>query len=69
MRRTSATVAFLLKDERSAVRRKVAAVFALVVLIIAGVGVMLTALGEDVYRGADRRILMASETLAAQPPA
>jgi hypothetical protein len=68
MRRTSAKVAFLLKDERSAVRRKIAAVFALIVLSFVGAGMILTALGQDVHRGADRRVLIASEDLAGQPP-
>jgi hypothetical protein len=36
------------------------------VLIFAGAGVILTALGEDVYRGADRRILRASESVTGQ---
>lgn len=66
MRRNCARISLLLRDERSAVRRKAAVVCALVVLIFAGAGVILTALGEDVYRGADRRILRASESVTGQ---
>lgn len=67
MGRICATLSLLLSDERSAVRRKVAALFALVVLVTAGAGVLLTALGEDTHRSGVRRILKAAEDLASQP--
>jgi hypothetical protein len=67
MRRNCATLSLLLSDERSAVRRKAAVLFALVVLVIAGSGAILMSLGEHAYRGADRRILTASHDLIDNP--
>ena len=67
MPRTCATVASLLQNERSAVRRKVAALFALVVLGTAGAGVILTTLGEDTHRSGARRVLKAAVDVAGQP--
>jgi hypothetical protein len=68
MGRNCATLSLLLSDERSAVRRKAAVLFALVVLVIAGSGAILMSLGEHAYQGADRRVLTASHDLIGTPP-
>ena len=67
MRRICTIVPLLFSDERSAVRRKAAVLFALVVLAIAGSGAILMSLGEPAYRGADRRVLTAAHDLVASP--
>jgi hypothetical protein len=65
MRRICSVIPLLLSDERSAVRRKAAVLFGFIVLGIAGSGVLLMALGDHAWRGADRRVLTASHDLAA----
>jgi hypothetical protein len=68
MRQDGALISFLVSDERSAVQRKAAVLFALLVLVIACAGLILMSLGEYTYRGMDRRILTASQDLP-KPPA
>jgi hypothetical protein len=67
MRQDGAFISLLLSDERSAVQRKAAVLFALVVLVIACAGLILMSLGEYTYRGMDRRILTASQDLPTPP--
>jgi hypothetical protein len=67
MRRICAILPLLLNDERSAVRRKAAVLSALVVLVIAATGLILMSLGEHAYRGADRRVLTASQDREGAP--
>jgi hypothetical protein len=55
-----------LSDERSAVQRKSAVLLALVVLVIAGAGLILMSLGEYTYRDMDRRVLTASPYLGGR---
>jgi hypothetical protein len=68
MQRICSVISLLLSDERSAVRRKAAVLFGLIVLGIAGSGAILMSLGEHAYRGADRRVLTASHDLVGHPP-
>jgi hypothetical protein len=67
MRRICGIPPLLLRDERSAVQRKAAVLFALVVLVITSAGLILMSLGEYTYRGMDRRVLTASQDLAGRP--
>jgi hypothetical protein len=67
MRRICAVTPLLLSDERSAVRRKTAVLFSLIVLVIAASAVLLMSLGDHAYRGADRRVLTASHDLGGYP--
>jgi hypothetical protein len=67
MVRNCAILSLLLSDERSAVRRKAAVLFALAVLVVAASAVILMSLGEHAYRGADRRVLTASHDLVGEP--
>jgi hypothetical protein len=67
MRRICAILPLLLSDERTAVRRKAAVLSALFVLVTAATGLLLMSLGEHTYRGADRRVLTASQDLAGNP--
>lgn len=62
-----AILPLLLSDERSAVQRKAAVLFSLVVLITAAAGLVLMSLGEQTYRDLDRRVLRASQDLAGDP--
>ena len=50
MRRNGALLPLLLTDERSAVQRKAAVLFALLVLIISSAGLILMSFGEYTYR-------------------
>ena len=68
MRVTPIMLSRLLSDERSAVRRNTAVLFSLVVLGTAAAGLILVSLGEQTYRGLDRRVLTASQDLAKGPP-
>jgi hypothetical protein len=67
MRRICAVTSLLLSDERSAVPRKTAVLFLLIVLVIAASGVLLMSLGDHAYRGADRRVLTAAHDLVGYP--
>jgi hypothetical protein len=67
MRRICAILPLLLSDERTAVRRKAAVLSALFVLVTAATGLLLMSLGEHAYRGADRRVLTASQDLEGAP--
>jgi hypothetical protein len=67
MRRNGTLISLLLNDERSAVERRAAVLFALLVLVIACAGLILMSLGEYTYRGMDRRILTASQDLPKPP--
>lgn len=68
MQRICALFPLLLNDERSAVQRKAAVLFSLVVLITAAAGLVLMSLGEQTYRDFDRRVLRASQDLTGDPP-
>lgn len=67
MKRIRTIFPLLLSDERSAVRRKTAALFSLVVLAVALAGLVLMALGEQTYRDLDRRVLIALQEPAGGP--
>ena len=69
MRAIRAVLPLLLSDERSAVRRKAAVMFSLAVLGTAGAGLVLTSLGEDLYRDQDRLVLRAAQDPTGVPPA
>ena len=67
MQRICAILLLLLSDERSAVERKAAARFSVLVLGTAVVALVLMSFGEQTYRDLDRRVLRASQDLASGP--
>jgi hypothetical protein len=67
MQRICTILSLLLDDERSAVQRKAAVRFSLVVLATAVAGLVLMSFGEQTYRDLDRRVLRASQDLASGP--
>ena len=50
----------LLSDERSAVRRRTAMLASCVILATVILGLVLMALGDQIYRDLDRRVLIAA---------
>ena len=67
MQRICTILSLLLGDERSAVQRKAAVRFSLVVLGTAVAGLILMSFGEQTYRDLDRRVLRASQDLTSGP--
>ena len=67
MRTIRTILPLLLSDERSAIGRRAAVLFSLVILTVVVAGLVLMSLGEQTYRELDRRVLRASHDIASGP--
>jgi hypothetical protein len=68
-KRTWPTFSLLLRDQRSAVRLKIAALASLIVLATAATGFLLMTLGEAAYQNRAKRVLFALHDDSGTRPA